>query len=48
VDDRVIAASVGIVTVASGNLAIGFGVGVAMVLLRVGFRTLVATRVSRA
>jgi MFS superfamily sulfate permease-like transporter len=45
VDDRVIAASVGIVTVASGNLAIGFGVGVAMVLLRVGFRMLIATRV---
>jgi hypothetical protein len=45
VDDRVIAASAGIVTLASGNLAIGFGVGVAMVLLRVGFRMLIATRV---
>ena len=34
VDDRVIAAGAGIVTLASGNLAIGFGVGVAMVLVR--------------
>jgi sulfate permease, SulP family len=45
VDDRVIAATVGIVTLASRNLAIGFGVGVAMVLLRVGFRALAGSRV---
>jgi sulfate permease, SulP family len=33
-DDRLIAAGVGMVTLLSGNLAIGFGAGVAVVLLR--------------
>jgi SulP family sulfate permease len=44
-DDRVIAASAGLVTLASGNLAIGFGIGVAMVMLRAGFRSLSGKRV---
>ncbi len=33
-DDRLIAATVGVVTLLAGNLAVGFGVGVALVLLR--------------
>lgn len=33
-DDRLIAATVGSVTLLAGNLAIGFGIGVALVLLR--------------
>lgn len=43
-DDRVIAATVGVVTLASGNLAIGFGVGVALVLARAAARALVTGR----
>jgi len=44
VDDRVIAATVGVVTLLSANLAIGFGVGVALVLIRAAARTLLTAR----
>jgi len=33
-DDRLIAVTVGVVTLAAGNLAVGFGVGLALVLGR--------------
>jgi hypothetical protein len=37
-DDRLIAAGVGLTTLLSGNLAIGFGVGVAVVMVRAIWR----------
>ena len=39
-DDRVIAAGIGLITLTSGNLAIGFGAGVAVVLARAAARRL--------
>jgi hypothetical protein len=42
-DERLIAAAVGLVTLASGNLAIGFGAGVAVLLAREAGRRLGAT-----
>lgn len=38
VGDRALAAAVGVVTLASGNLAIGFGAGVAALLVRAAYR----------
>ncbi|MSO42400.1 MAG: hypothetical protein EXQ70_11000 [Solirubrobacterales bacterium] len=40
-DDRVVAAAVGAITILSGNLAIGFGAGVVLLLARAGSRRLV-------
>jgi SulP family sulfate permease len=47
-DDRLIAAGVGAVTVFSGNLGIGFLVGVAVVMARSGLRRLLADEDGRA
>jgi sulfate permease, SulP family len=43
-EERIVAAGVGLVTLATGNLAIGFGVGVAVLLLRAAARSLTTAR----
>ena len=43
-DERMIAALVGVVTLLSGNLAVGFGVGAAVLLAQLGGRRLVSRR----
>jgi hypothetical protein len=43
-DDRAVAAGVGVVTLLAGNLAIGFGAGVAVVLVRAALRNLAEAR----
>jgi SulP family sulfate permease len=47
-DERVIAAGVGLVTIVSGNLAIGFGAGVAVLAARGGLRRAAAIAVGRS
>ena len=47
-DDRVIAAGVGLVTILSGNLTIGFGAGAAVVLVRAAFRGIAVRAPARA
>ena len=46
-DDRVIAAGVGVITLTSGNLAIGFGAGVALLLVRRALEWLPGIAVAR-
>jgi sulfate permease, SulP family len=46
--DRVLAAAVGLTTIISGNLAIGFGLGVAVLLVRRGVRAVSRRRPLRA
>jgi hypothetical protein len=41
-DERMLAAGVGLVTLISGNLAIGVGVGAAVLIIRAGLRRLPA------
>jgi hypothetical protein len=41
VDDRVLAAGIGLITLLTGNLAIGAGAGIAALLVRAGLRRLI-------
>ena len=43
IDDRVLAAGIGLITLLTGNLAIGAGAGIAAICIRAGLRRLIGT-----